>query len=828
MKKFLKAPNTIAYTIFFVVAIFFLAPAIFYGQLFYGFDILYSTAPWSELISKEIIAANRLVSDPIDGLYPGHYYLNYLYIQQQLTEYNHLPHWYDNSFGGFPFGYCYSYPLMFLLKYISITTLHTANIFTCMVICAIGMYHYVKVLKVQHHVAVFAGVAWMLSGYNLVWLEFEIVLFTAASLPLILYSYHRGKQQQKFSLSLLLLIFFAVGLSFAGSYGHLLLYQYLFIFIYILTDIIKDYKKFKDYLKSYIFTGSYFLISSISALPFIVSHLKILEYAQRQQYNFKDLFKFTGQLYPSWLISLLTPDAYGSPALGAFQIPALPTQDYNNYCELTIYGGIAVLFFAIFVILHLKKNKAIFFIVTLIATLLMAGGSGLYYPLTELISALKFSAPLRILYISSFCLTMCAVFGLDSFSRIAKIVNRNKNKYNKQYKNLMLFTLIWGGLLILTIFLIKSDYGYKFRFGDNFQQQQNFLEKHKYLIYYKSLILLVLTLILSLIIINQRRFVNTALCVIIALLGYDLYVFGRTFNPLSFKNMTYEKTPAIEFLLKQQKIDKNHNNPFRVATFTNHLPNYLAAFNIQSLTGYSSFYSRSIGDYLFLMDNNQLPFAKQNHPRWQMLNSINLKLCALANIKYVVRPKEEQKINNESLPLVFDGEVKIYQNKLSLERAFFVPNIIAAQNKTQLYNVLLNAPLEVLKQNVFGVIINRQVNSQQNIAPVEISFEQLNSDNISLELNAPCAGGVIISNTFDVNWQYKINNSQWQSVKKVNGFMQLIEVKKGKQKIYLRYFDKNLTIAMIINKIAWISFLIMLLLLTLLKVITLNKERKND
>ena len=807
-----KQKKTIPYLIFLAVVIIFLAPAIFSEQTFYAFDILFGYSPWSDFVDKDFFASNRLISDPVDGLYPGHYYLNYLYIQQNLQLHNQLPQWYDNSFAGFPFGYAYSYPLMFLLKYISIHSLHLLNIFGCLLISAIGMYHYCRELKVSNYVAMFAGIAWMLNGYISVWLEFEIVLFTAASLPLILYCYEKMKNLNKFSLWYTALTFFAIGLSFAGSYGHLLIYQYLFIGCYIIPDIIKNRQDFKKNIKAYIYIGISYILSIATVLPFLVSHLKILEYAQRQKFPYSQLFTNTGQLYPSWLVTWLTPDAFGSPAFGAdrFQIPQVPSQVYNNYCELAIYSGIAVFFFVIFCLLRLKRNWGFFYVITLIITLLMAAGSGLYYPLIKLIPALSFSAPIRILYLSNFCFVICAVFGLDNFCKYVRLFNRPR--YSQQKKNLFIFTLSWAVILIIVILCIKSDYGYELRFGKDFAGPKAILGEKNYYIYYKSIILIMATTLISLALIKQELSMKIALIALTLLLSYDLYIFGRTFNTLSHKDMAYTPTPATKFLVAQKQLNikyKSDDAPFRVTTFGDHLPNYLAGFDIASLAGYSSFYSKNVGDYLFAINNNAIPAAEQNYSRWQMFSSLNLKLSSLANIKYIITPKTQRTVKHQALELIYNKEVKIYRNKLSFERVYFTANEITVINKSEVYNLLLKMPLNDLK-NTAILIGDKKQQKRQPLADAKVNFSKVNSDCYAITVDAPVDGGLVVSNCYDKNWQYRLDG-KWQSVQLVNGFMQYIKVKRGKHNIILKYRDKNLQQAISINKTAWKLFLIALI-----------------
>ena len=153
----------------------------------------------------------------------------------------------------------------------------------------------------------------------------------------------------------------------------------------------------------------------------------------------------------------------------------------------------------------------------------------------------------------------------------------------------------------------------------------------------------------------------------------DLFVAGYGFNPAADPRWLDWTPPEIAFLQARQAEDPH----FRITTFTpgDRKPmnaNTPWLYGIQDVRGYGSIISKQYVDYMSLISNqfellyNRISPISANEPR-----ALDSPLLDLLNVKYVITTQE---IVSPKYTLVYDGEMRIYQNEGSLPRAFTLPD----------------------------------------------------------------------------------------------------------------------------------------------------------
>jgi len=139
----------------------------------------------------------------------------------------------------------------------------------------------------------------------------------------------------------------------------------------------------------------------------------------REDIPYAQLHESTGELPARYLITMIFPDFYGSPTRRHGYVNFVPNEKinaypYNNYNELCIYAGIVTILFAIIGAIYCRLLPGgRFFVITYFTCLAIAMGSIIYWPFAKFIPGLGLSTPTRILYISAFCVTVLAAFGLQ-------------------------------------------------------------------------------------------------------------------------------------------------------------------------------------------------------------------------------------------------------------------------------------------------------------------------------------------------------------------------------------------------------------------------------
>jgi len=162
----------------------------------------------------------------------------------------------------------------------------------------------------------------------------------------------------------------------------------------------------------------------------------------------------------------------------------------------------------------------------------------------------------------------------------------------------------------------------------------------------------------------------------------DLWLIGFVFNPRVDPDLLAFRPPAVEWLEQRQDPDQ----PWRFTTFQH--PDEQKTYNanlgmldwLQDVRGYDSIISRQYAQYMSqlqtqgdLLYNRIAPIYDPNFP------ALDDPLFDLLGIRYVMTTQD---IPNQSYRLVYDDEVRIYENLDAMPRAIIVPEAIAASEET--------------------------------------------------------------------------------------------------------------------------------------------------
>jgi O-antigen/teichoic acid export membrane protein len=166
----------------------------------------------------------------------------------------------------------------------------------------------------------------------------------------------------------------------------------------------------------------------------------------------------------------------------------------------------------------------------------------------------------------------------------------------------------------------------------------------------------------------RRRPVWEILCIV--LLAVDLISFGWGFHVAVDPELLDYTPPVADFLLQDASL-------YRYATFTppgttkTMNANVGMFYDLQTVAGYDSLFSRQYADYMSLIEEqDELQYNRiASFSDWSSLDS---PLTDLLNVKYIVT--EEEIPNPAKWELVYQDEtVRVYQNLAAMPRAFTLP-----------------------------------------------------------------------------------------------------------------------------------------------------------
>jgi len=790
-----------------LLTVIFFYPVIFEDKTFFAFDALLQVYPWSHL-APDYRPQNTLITDPINIFYPSYrYYFTHV---KDAT----LPWWYSLNFCGKPFPsgvFPMNNPVVFLVNLLfALLTAHDVVLGLHLFAAGLFMFLYLKKIRLGLWPALIGAVGWMFNGHVMVWFEFEHIPIMAATLPAALYYLHRWVETR--TLFYCLCFTAAVALSITAGYSHVLIYELLFIAAYFIVLCFKlvrnDQHRWMIHRKDLLHLGLSVTLGICISANFVTSSLILLDDPHRSEIPFQNLYQETGQLPAKYLLTLIYPDFFGSPA----GIPVVFTprikdvQPYNNYNELCIYAGVLPLFLVLACITNLrKKNFAIFYLSTAAATLAMAMGSIIYYPFAKWIIGLNYSTPTRILYIFGYSFVVLAAIGADVLSRMP-----NKKKW-------AVFGL-WLLLLVTSLGIaafVQTESGLKWALGS--VKPETWVHAHRVLKSHFGLssptlqtplmfILLSFGSLSFALLAKSDKARTTFMILSLMILALDLLSFGKSYNTAATKKLAYPETGAIRYLAK---IPPN----FRAITFGVFLHNYLAPFDVEEIGGYSSFFPKRFGEYLHLSQKGLSVPVPEQMLRWTFFNKFDSPLINLLNARYLLMPPTV-KLDTPFLRLVYDNEIKIYENLETFPRAFIVREYEFCENRRLAYQRLGSyRQSDFIKKVILEKLpppdYRREGPIHQGGADSGVQRIVQQPNTIEIDLFTDQNSFLVISTNYHPAWRATVDGRD-VTVLRANYTMQAIPLKSGSRKVLLEFRPISLMAGFFITAAGWLMLAVLL------------------
>ena len=798
--------KAIAFLFFATVLFIFFFPAFFQNRTFFAFDTLLPHPPWSSLL-KDFQPHNTLITDPIHAFYFSLFYPAHFYFQQSIAS-GTLNWWFDLNFCGVPFSY-YSHPAFYLFyTFFPLTTAHDLLLFFSLLGTGLMTFLYLDKIGLRSLPALVGSVAWTFNGYVMVWLEYEHIPLMACSLPATLYCIEWWWEKR--SALPFLCIVCSVASGIGANLAHVLIYQSIFVGCYLLFRYFIEYRResralrrhFRPFLIAILAVIAGFAISA----NFFTTHIMVFKESQRQPFAFEELYKKTGQLPSKYLITLMMPDFFGSPAGEISFTPGdHSSQPYNNYNELCIYSGVMTLFLALACIPFIRKNRYIgFFLPAAAVSLLMAMGSILYYPLATWIPGLNISTPTRILYIFGFSVSILSALGAQ---RIMSETMDGKPRFA-----IMTMWCLLLAAFCVAVFIVQSEQGLKWaassvEWEDPKQPVDaalSLLRLHFSLlsrVIVKPLLIMItsFSLLSSIIFSSNQTRKKTVLLLGLLLLTYDLVSFGRHYNTASPKDLEYPSTPAMRFLQEDR-------SKFRLMTFGDFLHHTFVPYGIEDLAGYGSFYPRRYGEFLFLSQYGPDKPVPQNLSRWIMFRRFGSPLLDLLNTKYVVVPPNAE-TNYDQLTRVYNGEVTIFKNRNVFPRIFFVRDFVHAQNAVHAFELLGKFSRDDFREKVIlespppdGWTRGKTPPSREHRERIDtVSYEP---NKIEFNIMSETRGFVVIGDNYHPDWTAVIDGNP-APVLRANYIMRAVPVGPGRHTVTLVFKPRLIQAGLVVTIAGW-------------------------
>ncbi|OGD88711.1 hypothetical protein A2693_04580 [Candidatus Curtissbacteria bacterium RIFCSPHIGHO2_01_FULL_40_12] len=726
--------------------------------------------PWRDLSTDNYLPGkfpvkNPLITDPVLQTYPWRYLVisNFKNFQ--------MPLWNPYSFSGQPLlGNIQSSPFQIFNLLFFIMPFRLAwptQIILVPIFTGLFMYLFLRSCMLSKLASFFGALILPFTGFFMVWLTWGTVTTAALWLPLILLSVNNFFKSRS-TLWLALLAFATSQTVFAGHW------QTAF-YVFLLTGLYLFFKFFQTSKKDLLVASLIVIFLALAGTAIqVVPSLEFINNSARnvdQSYSpgREDWFVPLKQL-----VQIIAPDYFGNPT----------TYNYWgvwNYAEFVSYIGIAPFIFAI-VSFFIKRNRlAVFFIAVTIGAILFALKNPIsIVPYKYNFPLLSSMQPSRILFIFSFSLAVLASLGFDRFL--------------KNFKSKQMFLSVLPVLLLIISLLV-----YTVLFNDNFSRVNDI---NTFKVALRNIIPSSVVTFAFIVLILLQVFLKISKKIIIfaifLLTITELFRFGYKFTPFSKLTWIFPDTQTTKFLSSIAR-------PFRVITTDRRILNgsTSAVYKLENVAGYDPLFLKDYGQLITVWDSGKIT-KPGSFNRFVTPQKYNHKIANFLNAKYIVT---FDTLDDQGFEKVHqEGETKIYENKNALPRAFFVKEVIKADNRDKELEKLIDKNFDLTNSAV-----SSEFSFDRQEFTGKVDFTKYDDQSFKLKVSLDKTAPLIVSNPYYPGWEALVDN-QIAQIKRVNYMFQSIIIPEGEHGVEFHFRPSSFYNGLLISLGSVISLTIFLVI----------------
>ncbi len=655
----------------------------------------------------------------------------------QSIESRELPLWNPFLFAGVPFlaagQHSALYPLSAVFYVLPLTKAY--GLFTVLQLWLAGafMYLFGRVLRMGPFPALIAGIVYQLSAFFLVSVVFTMIIAAAAWLPLLLAIIEIviRKQEEKGAGPFVPIVYVVIGAIALGIHvlaGHpeILVYTLMVMAVYALVRLLMLWRRVGAWRPAVrlglwlaLMVGVGLGLGSVQLIP-------LFELVTR---NFREgsvtYADVVGWAYPSrQVLTFVLPDFFGNPAHHGYW--DLVSRQWvgvdrifwgiKNYVEAGSYVGILPLVLALVAVLPVKRGLSRrqpaqdrrhvwIFAALAVVSLLFIFGTPLYALLYYGLPGIKqLHSPFRWVFPYTLSVAVLAGFGARRLVALRRSYGVDgedaplRPEVYRPWASLLTWGALGSGLLLLAgLLVVLLAPGPFVPLADRalaaVEMAQQAFSSGQMLLSYQWMNLLAFALMLTAAGIVLRisrcpiylplpralrsRFGGARIplwqLLAVVAVALDLLLFGWGFNPAADQAWLEFTPPSIEYLKEQAAAGE----PWRLTTYrpaesTKTLnPNIPWYHGLQDIRGYDSIIPAQYAGYMGAIEGQGELLYNQIAPIYG-LDNLSSPLLDLLGVRYVMT---EGQIPIAGFHLVYDDEVRIYENTEAMPRAFALPRV---------------------------------------------------------------------------------------------------------------------------------------------------------
>jgi hypothetical protein len=705
--------------------------------------------PWNSEYSGPV--KNGAMPDVITQIYP------WKYLTAQTWKSGNIPLWNPYSFSGTVQAGNYQSavfsPFNFMYLLFPFNLAWSLIILIQPLLAGLFMYLLLKTYRLTGWATIIGSVAFMFSGFLVVWMAYGTLGYAALFLPLMIALIERETLRHSYINGILLSV--CAALSLLSGHFQISIYVILAAFIYLTT-------KFRSTPRRTGFLLAYLLFGIGICLPQLLLTLDAYGQSVRSRLFLK------GEVIPwQYLLTVFAPDFFGNPVTR--------NDWFGHYAEWASYVGVVPLFFAFRAAID-KWSSRVYYLFLAVGSILLAYDTVFVNILFALrIPVISTSAASRIIFLFSFSLSVMSAFGADAIRRDWQ---SGRKSVNLKITALLLFVIagIWVTLLGFHLF-----------------------EPDKIQIAKRNLILPTIFGItaLTLLIIGyfkKRILLKAVMGLLILLCCYDSVRYASKWMPFDSQADAYPENKTIAYLVKNTGFYRIYGNLGGEAC---------VRFGLYCIEGYDAMYQGRYGRFVASVPEGELKDSDRSVVNLNKNGKFTDNILRLLGVKYIVHRVSDGRnvwafpywnYDPEIMkPVYADQYYQVYEYQAAFPRVFLASKYIIAGNDDEIIR-LINAKDTDLKENLI-------LESKPPIEPAsgngiaEIISYKPNEVIIRAQSDAPKL--LFLSDTYDKGWKVSVDGGNAALLRADYDF-RAVSVPPGSHTIRFVYRPDSLTAGLII------------------------------
>ena len=753
-----------------VLSTIFFANVLFTDQVLVS-DNLDRYYPWKGYGTAEPRrAAVNLMADRVVEEYPQKL------LALRMVRRGQLPLWNPYILSGVPLlaieparGFFYPMNVIFYLMdplkafgYVSVVQLFLAATFT---------YLFLMSVELRRLSALLGAIVFGLGGFFLAYLSLLDRVDTGMWMPLMFLCVEKLIRQRRAIWAVILAL--AIGMvGLAGHYG-VVVYELLALGLYSLWRLlalirnqgVRNMAQRALFLLVAVGVGA--LLSAVQLIP----TYEATQFVERAHRSYED--RLEGRRHPYSLATALIPDMFGNPVDDpSWGRHAFGEHVPGSYASSNFYAGALPLVLAVSALAFKRSKYAIFFAILAALSIAIFLDTGVYRVLYY-IPIFRFGRQVEAKIIYSFSISVLAALGINS-------VLQATDETQRRLARMIGLALFLTGVSVILAALLVGTVTKSSGMGEDLE-----LARQWYLYNISNISrFLLLTFACSLLffLLSQGRikvylFGLLAIILVVA----DLFYFGWRFNPSQNPTNLYPQTDSISFLQADRGVYRVIRGPLSTKVFP---PNTLQVYGISDAGGYAPLLLEYYVEFMNLIEDDISGPRKVSYLRYPA--SLSSKLLDLLNVRYVITLAEpgeamaQLEQTDDNIRLVYDGEVKIYENKDVLPRAFVVTDYRVLRDKEKIFAELTSEGFDpgncvILEEEPELYSVSAGASTGESSADI-LSYTP---NRVTIEAEMSSDGFLVLGDLYYAGWRAFVDGKE-QRIYKADYIFRAVQLRKGR------------------------------------------------